>query len=278
MRVWSSGSSGRTSPTTTHVASRRSGGFLGRLWAKDAARTRPWGEDLVEQSLSTLSYSSQWDDVGRDELVFLLPALHRETCAAHPSGVSTVFGDALAEWTERAAHSSDPAAARHVLAILGTLHRLSVGHAGNRMPTTAEAMTSAIYARVNSAYADARLDHLHEPLMVAAWLGHLVAGRDALLPPVIAEPLAWLITGGSAATSRHPDAAGTVIVRHAAAAGGTTRLARLAAKVCRTGRPRLVRSTAYSDPFILERRPDGRAAWARRAQMRLLAGNFRTGD
>ena len=132
-------------------------------------------------------------------------------------------------------------------------------------------MTGAIHARVNAAYADARLDYLHEPLMVAAWLGHLVAGRDALLPPLIAAPIASLIAGGLSATAQHPDPAATVVVRYAAAAGGTRHLARIAAKVCRAGRPRLVRSTVLSPPFIPPcpwARPPG---WTHRARRTIPA-------
>ncbi|MEQ1713940.1 MAG: hypothetical protein ABL908_21445, partial [Hyphomicrobium sp.] len=118
---------------------------------------------------------------------------------------------------------------------------------------TADAMRGGIYARVNAAYADARLDHLHEPLMVAAWIGHLVAGRDALLPTFIAVPLAALIAAGLSPSSRRQDPAAAIVVRYAAAGGGTRHLARIAAKVCRSGRPRLVRSTVGSDPFTLLR-------------------------
>jgi hypothetical protein len=35
----------------------------------------PWGDGLVEQSLAGLWYPSRWDDVGADELVFLIPSL-----------------------------------------------------------------------------------------------------------------------------------------------------------------------------------------------------------
>ncbi len=278
MSVWSSGSSGLTWPAMPHPALRRSGGFLSRMWV-GAARPKPWGEDLVEQSLSTLLYPSRWDDVGLDELVFLLPSLHRGTRTSQPSGAAPVFREALAEWTQHAVQLPDPTAAHEVLAILDTLHHLALGHPSDRILTTADAMRGAIYARVNAAYADARLDHLHEPLMVAAWIGHLVAGRDALLPPLIAAPLASLIAGGLSSASRRPDAAGIVIARYAAAAGGSKHLARIAAKVCRTGRPRLVRSTVGrstvgSGPFTLERSSEG----TYRTPRQLPAPTSKSGD
>lgn len=273
MSVWSSGSSGLSWPVAPHPASRRSRSFLSRFGGR-AARARPWGEDLVEQSLSALLYPSRWDDVGLDELVLLLPSLHHGMRAAPQSGAAAVFGAALAEWTHRSAQLPDPAAARDVLAILDTLHQLALGHPSDRILTTADAMRGAIYARVNAAYADARLDHLHEPLMVAAWIGHLVAGRDALLPTFIAVPLAALIAAGLSPSSRRQDVAAAIVVRYAAAGGGTRHLARIAAKVCRSGRPRLVRSTVGLDPFTLLRSSE----WTFRTRHPLPAPASKSGD
>ena len=123
MSVWSTGSLGLTWLAAAHAASRRQFGILGRLWA-GTARPRPWGEDLIEQSLSTLLYPSRWDEVGHDELVFLLPSLHRGGGASQPSGAAAAFHDARAEWMQHAVNWSDPTAARRVLDVLEMLHRL----------------------------------------------------------------------------------------------------------------------------------------------------------
>lgn len=37
----------------------------------------PWGDGLLDLSLSTLLYSADWNSVSDDELVFLLPSLSR---------------------------------------------------------------------------------------------------------------------------------------------------------------------------------------------------------
>lgn len=252
MRVWTSGACGSTWPALPPASWQRSVGVLGRLWA-GPPQPRPWGEGLVDQSLSTLFYRASWEDADRDELVFLLPSLRHGSRLHQPRGAGLVFHDALSEWTHRAALASDAAIAGAVLLIIEKLYGLAVGNATDTPLTTEEAMTGAVYARINSAYADPRLEHLHEPLMVAAWIGHLVAGRDALLPPIIAAPLASLIAAGLSSSSQVPDPAATVVVHYATAAGGAHHLARMAAKVSRSGHPRLVRSAMPAEPVSLER-------------------------
>jgi hypothetical protein len=42
----------------------------------------PWGDGLVEQPLESLWYPSRWDEVGADELVFLIPSLATQTTRA----------------------------------------------------------------------------------------------------------------------------------------------------------------------------------------------------
>ncbi len=45
-------------------------------WRRSArAALAPWGDGLVEQPLADVWYPSRWDEVGADELVFLIPSL-----------------------------------------------------------------------------------------------------------------------------------------------------------------------------------------------------------
>jgi len=45
-------------------------------WRRDARRAiAPWGDGLVDQPLADLWYPSRWEEVGTDELVYLIPSL-----------------------------------------------------------------------------------------------------------------------------------------------------------------------------------------------------------
>ena len=48
-----------------------------RLGSSAVPIAAPWGDGLLDLSLSTLWYSADWDSVSDDELVFLLPSLSR---------------------------------------------------------------------------------------------------------------------------------------------------------------------------------------------------------
>lgn len=65
-------------------------GFLKRH-GKPAAL---WGDGLVEQSLSTMWYPSDWDDVDGDELIFFMPGLAARTMSAN-GAVAAQIHDAL---------------------------------------------------------------------------------------------------------------------------------------------------------------------------------------
>ncbi|MFA5902062.1 MAG: hypothetical protein WC829_23455, partial [Hyphomicrobium sp.] len=42
---------------------------------RKSALGNAWGANLLDQSLATAWYPAKWDDVGDDELVFLIPSL-----------------------------------------------------------------------------------------------------------------------------------------------------------------------------------------------------------
>lgn len=218
-----------------------------------------WGDGLADQSLATLHYPASWSTVDRDELVFLLPSLTDPSSSGQPAGVAPFFLEALAEWSgiEPTAPTADADRVLRIGSILDTLYRRALRSAPAPAGQPAEplaprdAVAGAIHSRIHPAYADPALAYLHETLTVAAWLGHLVCGRDAYLPPVIAAPLLQLLDEGSPATGRGGDDVAGQIVRYSAAAGGARHLAGLAVRVVRTGQPRRIRSTVGGEPWTL---------------------------
>lgn len=265
-------------PTTRHVPARggpkagaaaRAFWFLGRLGRRRAARIAPWGDDVVEQSLTAHLRPCRWDEVADDELVLLLPPLLHPAAMARvgplaADGPASRFLRAADEWREAAAEPDRaPRPARapdRVQEILDRLHAAALNgqwsaaaYAAQAMPvefpslTPEEAAIGAVHARVHPAYADSRLALLHETLTVCCWIGHLATGRDALLPPAIAGPLAALLDSGASQARHGGDPAAAVVAHYAdLAAGGATRLAASARAVARTGRTRLVRSRVPS--------------------------------
>ena len=134
-----------------------------------------------------------------------------------------------------------------VLSVLDRLHADAMGqpadsrHVTPPDSTAADALVASIYACFNAAYVRPELTYMHELLTVGAWIGHLVRGRSALLPPSIALPLTDFLI-----RALEPDASTSsplekIIASHASAAGGTKRLLRQAHRVCRTREPKVIR-------------------------------------
>ncbi len=243
--------------------------FLGRMGRRRAARIAPWGDGLVEQSLTAHLRPCRWDEVADDELVLLLPSLLHPAAMARvgplaADGPASRFLRAADEWREATARpdrAPRPARApNRVQQILDRLHAAALKGQWSaascvappmpdEFPSLApeDAAIGAVHARIHPAYADPRLALLHETLSVCCWLGHLAAGRDALLPPAIAGPLATLLDSGAPQARHGGDPAAAVVAHYAdLAAGGATRLAASARAVARTGRTRLVRSCVPS--------------------------------
>lgn len=241
-----------------------------------------WEGEFADDALALLARDTNWDTVAADDLVFLLPALtSSDQHGAAVAGAADHFHAALVDFEARVGRGLAPigASVPHVRRILETLVRRATAQsstaalqlhpaaAGSADPLPAEdqlaaedAVLGAIYGRVHPVYAAPELVYLHEALMVAAWLGHLVAGRDAWLRPTVAEPLGMLlaaatdvkvasvttasVAAGSETAALRTDPVATLISAHADAAGGAEPLSRMAAAVCRTRQPRLIRAIA----------------------------------
>ena len=84
---------------------------VGQLWrtsgpladAKAVSERPPgvgaWGDGLVDRSLTSLWYPTDWNEVGDDELVFVLPTL--STWQTHPTRATAIGGDGPARYLTR---------------------------------------------------------------------------------------------------------------------------------------------------------------------------------
>jgi hypothetical protein len=116
-----------------------------------------------------------------------------------------------------------------------------------RSITPAEAALASLYSGVNAAFVADELAYAHELFSVAAWLGHIVRGRAAYVPVVLAERLAdELVT-----RDQCPGACGaTRLVRwHLSALDARSRLQGPVQRTLRTGYPALCKG-ADVDPLI----------------------------
>ena len=127
---------------------------------------------------------------------------------------------------------------RAIMGSLAKVHRRASG-CRTQAVTPAEAALATIYSSINAAYVVGEMDHAHELLALAAWLGHLVRGQAAYLPLVLAGRLADELD------RLEQDASGcgaTRVVRwHLALAGGSSSLERATRRTLATGRPSLCR-------------------------------------
>ena len=113
-------------------------------------------------------------------------------------------------------------------------------------PSFAVALIGSIYSRINAAYVYPELAPSHETLSVAAWLGVLLAGRAALMPPFIAR---WLLEDGARGPSvTIKTTADAIIDRHVMLLGGHDRLEKIARRVERVGVPAVVAAPANRWP------------------------------
>lgn len=117
-----------------------------------------------------------------------------------------------------------------------------------------DALIASIYACCNAAYVWPSFDPSHELMTVGAWLGHLMCGRDALLPPPIARYLVDILDPPSGLRE-----AGSIcddIIRvHAAAAVGAGALLRCARKSIAQEAPIFVRARWDRRASVLSFRP-----------------------
>jgi hypothetical protein len=110
-----------------------------------------------------------------------------------------------------------------------------------------DAVVASIYSGVNAAYELPHLAFAHELLTVGAWLGYLIRGRAALMPPFIAERLIDQL-GGTLLQPEDDAARCEALVRfHAEAAVGARRLLQTAKRVYKSNTPALVRPAGATD-------------------------------
>ena len=131
------------------------------------------------------------------------------------------------------------------LAVVHTVNQLLVdgsdthpvsARAGSEAPTLADALVASLHTSLNAAYVYPQFALAHELFTLGAWLGHLLRGRAALMPPFIAETLADWTSG-----RQDRDNCRQVLLLHAEIAGGSERLLKLASVVRSGGRPALVK-------------------------------------
>lgn len=248
------------------------------------ARPDLWGDGIVESGLAGLWSARGWSDVSDDELVFLMPGvlraqansldgaaarIRRVLASRARSGVPVRPPATRASWRLDTAHvvaspaesripgwpagaiahaGADPFA-RLVMAELDRFHEDACLAAERRGPVTgAQALFRSIHSGINAAYVYEDLAPLQETLAVGAWMGHLLRGRPALLPPCLAEPLADLMTGSTAdLPNAVADASAALLVAHLGP-DGSARLLRAAERSQRGGYSVVVDAAPFTGP------------------------------
>lgn len=104
-----------------------------------------------------------------------------------------------------------------------------------------DALTATIYSSFNAAYVYPQLACSHELLTVGAWLGYLVRGRTALMPPFIAERLVDYLSDSTPDTSTENGLCVALLRFHADMAARASRLLKKAKQVYKSGLPMSVR-------------------------------------
>lgn len=163
-----------------------------------------WGENVAADPFAASFAPRRWAETDDDDLVFLVPTL------SSPRLQGRLRLTALLHDAARRIASADlpPEVAARFAGLLARAHA-GVAGAGPSLGERDGALV-AFAARVNPAYVDPAFACLHETGALCAWLGIVAGGRDALLPPCLAQPLceacdAWAgqgFHGGAAAFAR----------------------------------------------------------------------------
>jgi hypothetical protein len=163
-----------------------------KLGSSAAPIAAPWGDGLLDLSLSTLWYSADWNSVTDDELVFLLPSLSGwrpgkpGATGSGDSGPIGYLGSALQERTLSAAaliaqrsQSSRPKSAQDALewlVVSGIVTKIPIGELRLRPKPTDHALAESELA--DSEGSDQVPDWLADELRAIAHLDRLL--HDAL--------------------------------------------------------------------------------------------------
>lgn len=163
-----------------------------------------WGENLAADPFAASFAPRRWAEAEDDDLVFLVPTL----ASPRLPGRVRLTG-LLHEAADRIAAADMPAEVTTRFAGLLVRAQAGLAHAAPGLGER-DAALIAFAARLNPAYVDPAFACLHETGALCAWLGIVAGGRDALLPPCLAQPLseacdAWAgegLHGGAAAIAR----------------------------------------------------------------------------
>lgn len=109
--------------------------------------------------------------------------------------------------------------------------------------TLADVLVGSVHSRINGAYVYPQFESCHELLTLAAWLGVLLIGRPALLPPRIAHQLVHTLRDRMSTPGEIGGGRDELLHQYAELAVGAGALLQHARAVERTGRSRLVRSS-----------------------------------
>jgi hypothetical protein len=131
-----------------------------------------------------------------------------------------------------------------------------------------DVVLASINARLNAAYVHPEFAHAHELLTAAALLGHLAGGREALIPPHIAQSLVDLLSGDAEAASGEDDWCAPILRMYAELAGGAEHILGFAGRAAASGRPCLARPRHPEAPS-----DTGRTTWNARLLQR-IAGRW----
>jgi len=107
--------------------------------------------------------------------------------------------------------------------------------------TLSDALTASIYSSFNAAYVYPHLACSHELMTVGAWLGYLVRGRTALMPPFIAERLLDHLSDPCPDETTESGLCTALLRFHGEMAARLSRLLKKAKQVYKTGLPLAVR-------------------------------------
>ncbi len=98
--------------------------------------------------------------------------------------------------------------------------------------TLSDAVVVSVHTRVNGGYVFPEYEFAHELLTSAAWVGHVLRGRTALMPATVAECILGCSYGPAFS---HGSAADAAFVWYAERAAGITPLERTARRVLKRG-------------------------------------------
>lgn len=258
-------------------------------WRRQAKSQSVWGDGLVEQDMAALWYRGSWEDVGIDELVYLLPQLNPSMCG-HVGLIETlrrqldqqkrIADELLSDTCDRGPTSTLLTAAMSAASLepcrasqsrrlgaelriaLAAVHHLSGmltfanGMIGKKAcvglaepMSSSEALMKSIHSCINAAYVYPDFAYCHELLATGAWLGHLMRGREAYLPPFIAECLSDYLQSSHQGIGQSRDASAALLSAYAEAIVGTRYLLSVSLSVCK--RRHIVKIKPRTQPMAI---------------------------